>query len=120
MKIIYLPVIATFLVTFIIIYLTPIEAAASHNTCWIEAGSQDVFVRVFDKDRSGNIIAHRNSRGYFSVGHEIWKGKLEKGQKTLINSTYGEIRYDYKRSSDDRAYGNNTASCDRGGTIILP
>ena len=54
--------------------LIPLEAAAGHNTCQIRAGSDDVYVRVFNRDKDDNPISDG-----FSTG-EIWKGVIKKGE----------------------------------------
>ena len=97
------------------------EAAASHNTCWIKANNDDVFVRVYDRDRSGNTINNGNFyRKKFLGEGPLWEGVLKRGQTKSISSSNGEIRYDYEAASAFRAYGNNIALCSHGETIRLP
>ena len=121
MNIINRQVLTSFLAIFIISFLTIPDAAASHNICWLKAGDDDVFVRVYDKDRDGNTINDGNYyRKYFLGEREIWQGTLKKGETKLIESSNGKVRYDYKAASAYRSYGENTALCDHGETIILP
>lgn len=121
MKIIDKLVLTSFLAVFIISFLTIPDAAANHNICWLKASNDAVFVRVFDKDRDGNTINDGNYyRKYFLGEREIWQGTLKKGETKLIESSNGEVRYDYKASSAYRSYGENTALCDHDETIRLP
>jgi len=94
------------------------EVSAAHNECSIKAEDKVEWVRVFDVDQDGNI-----KRGYSSgyYAREIlWRGMLKKGQSHQVQSSNGEIIYEYKASSDDRSYGNNVASCSHGETITVP
>lgn len=121
MKIIYSLPIITFFVIFFTGFLILFEAAASHNTCWLKAGNDDVWVQVYDRDRDGNTINDGNFyRKYFLGERELWEGKLKNGQTKVIKSSNGEIRYDYKAASAYRSYGNNTASCSHGEIIRIP
>lgn len=43
-----------------------------------------------------------------------------KGQKQLIESSSGKIEFSYRRSSDDRTYGDNHADCVNGHVISIP
>ena len=121
MKLICSISITTFLSIFIITALTTPVAFASHNICWIKAANDDVFVRVFDKDRDGNTINDGNFyRKYFWGEKELWEGKLKRGQRKWIKSSNGQIGYDYMAASADRSYGRNTASCSHGEIIRIP
>ena len=105
-----------FFLGFLIIF----EATASQNTCWLRAGNDDVFVKVFDIDRAGNSAPGNSYSKYFLDKREIWEGKLNKGQTISIKSSNGKIRYDFKASRGYRTYGNNTATCSHGEIIRLP
>ena len=121
MKAMYLIPIITFWVIFIITALTTVKSAASHNVCWLKAQNNDVFVRIYDKDRDGNTINDGNFYRKYILGEgPLWEGVLKKGQRKMITSTNGEIRYDYQSASADRSYGRNTASCSHGEIIRLP
>jgi hypothetical protein len=99
---------------------TPPEAGADHNTCRLKAVNYDVYVRVFDVDRSGNTIWERNLYGNKYLGGELWKGELKKGESKIIESYNGKFRYDYKSHTQSRTYGNNLASCVHSEIIRLP
>ena len=121
MKKIYIISIITFCLLFLSGFAGVFEAAAAHNACRFKATNDDVFLRIFDKDASGNTINDGNYyRKYFLNERALWEGVLKKGQTQSIKSSNGEVRYDYKAASDYRAYGNNTASCSHGETIRLP
>ena len=97
------------------------EATAAHNACRFKATNDDVFLRIFDRDSSGNTLNDGNYyQKHFLNERPLWEGVLKKGQTISIKSSNGEVRYDYKAASDYRGYGNNTASCSHGETIRLP
>ncbi len=121
MKKIYIISTITFLLLFGAGFPGVFEAVANDNSCRFKATSDDVFLRIFDRDRSGNTINDGNYyRKHFLNERPLWEGALKKGQTQSIKSSNGEVRYDYKAASDDRGYGNNTASCTHGETIRLP
>jgi hypothetical protein len=69
----------------------------------------DVHVYVFeftDPDRVLERVLHR--------------GNIPKGHKQIIESSSGKIEYSYRRSSDDRSYGDNHAECVKGRVISIP
>ena len=94
------------------------EVSANHNACSIKAEDNVEWVRVFDVDQDGNI-KHGYSSGYYAR-EILWRGMLKKGLSHQIQSSNGEIIYEYKSSSDDRSYGDNVASCSHGEIISVP
>ena len=50
----------------------------------------------------------------------LYQGNIPKGQKQLIESSSGRIEFSYRRSSDDRTYGDNHADCVNGHVISIP
>ncbi len=50
----------------------------------------------------------------------LYQGTIPKGQKQLIESSRGKIQFDYRRSLDDRSYGDNRADCVNGKVISIP
>ena len=50
----------------------------------------------------------------------LYQGTIAKGQKQLIESSSGKIQFDYRRSLDDRTYGDNQADCVNGNVISMP
>jgi hypothetical protein len=101
------------------LFLSATAAFANHNVCTLKASGNEVWVRVFDVDRDGNIMRGHHSYGFISR-EVLWDGILAQGERSEIKSSSGQIRYDYKVSSDDRAYGNNSATCSHGEVIMLP
>jgi hypothetical protein len=107
-----------FLFAFFLTLVLASEVSAAHNACSIKAEDKVEWVRIFDVDQDGNIKLGYSS-GYYAK-EILWRGMLKKGQSHQIQSSNGEIIYDYKSSSDDRSYGNNVASCSHGETIRVP
>ena len=71
----------------VLIFLTGLSAfsatpaaSADDNSCWLEA-DQTVFLSIYDLDGMGNILSH------------IWEGVLAQGDKRLIVTSNGKIRY---------------------------
>ena len=102
------------LLVLLAVFLLPLDIFASHNSCRIKAGSNDVQVRVFDRDQDGNPI-----RDAFTYG-EIWRGVIKKGQSKNIKSSHGRINFSYRSLRDSRSYGGNFNNCFHGETIRLP
>ena len=107
-----------FLFAFFMTLVLASEVSAAHNACSIKAEDKVEWVRVFDVDSDGNIKQGYSS-GYYAR-EILWRGMLKKGQSHQIQSSNGEIIYEYKASSDDRSYGSNVASCSHGETISVP
>ncbi len=114
MKTIYAKESLTILAVLLAVFLFPFEASASHNSCRIKAGSNEVQVRVFDRDQDGNPI-----RNAFTYG-EIWKGVIKKGQSKSLKSSHGLINYSFRSLSDSRTYGGNFSTCTHGEIIRIP
>jgi len=73
---------------------------ADDNSCWITAPPQDdVWAIIYDADVDGN----RNN--------VIWKGKIAAGQKVKIQSTSGQIRYDYTFDPNQPYDGDVPVGC---------
>jgi hypothetical protein len=83
-------------------FLTWSSIAADHNVYWFEAPNDDVYLRVFDLDRAGNILDENS----LYLNDAIWKGYLEEGEKIIIESSYGSVRYDHRSASDYRTNVN--------------
>ncbi|OQY00776.1 MAG: hypothetical protein B6I22_15070 [Desulfobacteraceae bacterium 4572_123] len=56
MKKIYIISIITFYLLFFAGFPGVFEATAAHNTCRFKATNDDVYLKIFDKDSSGNTI----------------------------------------------------------------
>jgi hypothetical protein len=90
------------------------KAKAAEDTkadadCYLKA-SLDVRVIVWHADRSGN------------KGVRIWEGVLKKGERKLIRTPDGNIRYALWRNLDDDQYssGDKNRYCENGQEISVP
>lgn len=114
MKTIYINEPLIIIVVLVAIFLFPFDASASHNSCRIKAGSDDVQVRVFDRDQDGNPMRDTLTYG------EIWRGVIKKGQSKKIKSSHGRINYSFRSLSDNRDYGGNFSTCFHGEIVRIP
>ena len=89
---------------------TPPEADANTYTCTIRGGKQESYVVVTDMDREGNPLRQRG---------ELFQGVLKPDQNKTLNSTFGELRYSFKRYNQSRSQGRIFSDCN-GNTILLP
>jgi hypothetical protein len=90
------------------------EAKAAEDTkadadCYLKA-NVDVRVIVWHADRSGN------------KGVKIWEGVLKKGERKLIHTPDGNIRYAHRRNLADDQYfsGDKNRYCENGQEISVP
>ena len=83
-------------------------SAKSVDTCFIKANTRDVYVIVYDVDRSGN------------KGYELWKGWIRQGTERRIDTNTGQIRYYYALSDNQPLSGDIGRLCNRGGSISVP
>ena len=84
---------------FLVIIVTAfISVAEADETCYLEARHTDVRVEVWDLDKRGN------------KGQLIWKGVIKKGQRKLIRTSDGHLRY----GSTTYIEKNTLLSGDRG------
>ena len=88
----------------------PTEAAANTYTCTIKGGKQEAYVVVTDMDRDGNPLRQRG---------ELFQGVLKPNETQTLHSTFGELRYSFKRDNQLRSRGRVFAGC-KGNTIRLP
>jgi ABC-type ATPase with predicted acetyltransferase domain len=90
--------------------ISPVEAIGQDKSCQFEAtGTDDVYLVIREKAGPGEtreIV--------------VWEGWVKKDQKKRYASQTGQVRYDYRLSSDDRTYGDNRSSCEDGKTIRIP
>ena len=114
MKTIYTKLPLTILAVLLALFLFSSNAAASHNSCRIKAGSDDVRLRVFDRDQDDNPIRDASTYG------EIWRGVIKKGESIRIKSSHGRINYSYQSLRDSRSYGGNLTPCSHGEIIRVP
>jgi hypothetical protein len=79
------------------------------SACYIFANGEEVHVYVTEREP---MIGPQDK--------ELYKGYIPKNQKQLIKSSIGNIIYTYRRSVDDRSYGDNRADCADGNVISIP
>ena len=91
---------------------TPAQPASrpdSAKTCYIHANGEEVYVYAIEEDPMGG-----------PQDRVVFQGYIPKDQKQLIKSSMGEINFTYRRSVDDRSYGDNRADCANGNVISIP
>ena len=89
-----------FVLCFVMILLGVLSVAADDNSCFLSAPAEnDVWVIVHDADAEGD------------TNGVIWQGKIMAGQKVRIQSTSGNIRYDYRTDPDDAYGGDVSVGC---------
>lgn len=79
------------------------------TACYISADPEEVYVYVTEFTDPDNVLER-----------VLYQGFIPKGQKQLIESSRGKVIFSYKRSSDDRTYGDNHADCVNGNVISIP
>ncbi len=103
-------IILTFSAVVILNIMQPPEAAANIYTCTIKGGNQEAYVVVTDMDRDGNPLRQRG---------ELFQGVLKPNETQTLSSTFGELRYSFKRDNQLRSRGRVFSDC-KGNTIRLP
>ena len=85
------------------------EDTKADTSCYLKA-SVDVRVIVWPVDKSGN------------KGEKIWEGVIKKGERKLIRTPHGKIRYAVARNLDEDQYtsGEKSRWCDSGKEIGVP
>jgi uncharacterized membrane protein len=81
-------------------------ASADDKSCWLEAGNT-VYLSIDDLDSRGNIL------------ERLWRGVLAKGDKKLIKSSNGKIRYYTNPNADASSAGINK-TCVNNEIIAVP
>ena len=81
-------------------------AAADDYSCWLEAG-QTLYLSIYDLDSQGTILSH------------IWEGVLAQGDKKLIKSSNGKIRY-YTNPNAAASSPAVDKTCINNGVMIVP
>ena len=107
MKTLLKPSLVIILLSVTIMYF-PSGASADDKWCWLEATIERAYVYVTEMDQDG-VTETR-----------LWEGWIEQGERQKIESARGQIIYDYRLTSDDRTYGDNSADCDNGNTVSVP
>ena len=86
------------------------KASARENTCFFKATGTDVFVQVYDLDRSGE------------TRHRIWQGRLNEGEQVRISTSEGLLQYYYsaRPDEDQPMKGEIDRMCANNRTIGVP
>ena len=90
--------------------VSPLRADGPDMYCYLEAGSVDTYVVVWEEDRQGN---KRN---------QIWKGIINKRTRVQIQSRFGSIRYSSTIyiGKQDALSGDTSRWCSDGETVGVP
>lgn len=90
-------------------FLTTAQAGEDDNNCYLEA-SVDARVEVWNLDDDGN-------KGYL-----IWKGVIKQGDRKLIRSIDGRIRYASTTNLEENTAldGDVDRWCNNGSSIGVP
>ena len=101
-----------------IIFLAGVIAACAvgpdvdtrEGACRLKAAQSDVYLKVFDLDRNGNM------------GPLIWEGRINQGQTALINTSQAYFRYFYNSEPDvDRPFSSGPdKACDDLDVVVVP
>jgi hypothetical protein len=90
--------------------ILPAEAIAQDKSCQFEpTGPDDVYLTIREKTGPGD------EREYVT-----WEGWVKKDQQKQYTSQTGQISYDYRLSSGERTFGDNSSSCKDGQVIGVP
>ena len=86
------------------------KPAAAEGTCYIQATNDDVFIKVFDLDRDGNM------------GNLVWEGRVNANQSVKITVPHGFFRYYYNAEPDvdQPLSGGFDRSCGDDQTVLVP
>jgi hypothetical protein len=99
--------ISTTIVVIIITGFLPGPAAsADDNSCWLQA-EQGLYLSIYDLDSLGSILSL------------MWEGVLEQGNKKLIKSSNGRIRY-YTNPSGSSSSPGIDLTCHNNEIISVP
>jgi len=79
------------------------------TACYFYAKTEDVYVYVTEYAAPGSVVEK-----------VLYQGTIPKGQKQLVQSSQGKIKFSYQLSSEDRTYGDNHADCTNGKVISSP
>ena len=102
--------------------ITLTEAAASRVKAFLEQRGKGVGLRLGVKTTgcSGMAYVIEYADPDRVLERVLYQGTIPKGRKQLIESSRGKIVFSYRRSSEDRAYGDNHADCVKGNVISIP
>jgi len=79
------------------------------TACYLYANNEDVHVYVIEYAGADRVLEKI-----------LYQGTIPEDQQQFIESSRGKIEYNYRRSSEDRSYGDNHADCVNGNVISVP
>lgn len=86
------------------------EVGTREGACILKATQGDVYLKVFDLDRNGNM------------GALIWQGRINQGQTARIKTSQTYFRYFYNSEPDvDRPFSSGPdKACDDLDVVVIP
>lgn len=86
------------------------DVDSKKGACYLKAVHSDVYVKVFDLDRDGNM------------GPLIWQGRINQNETARIKTPHAYFRYYYNSEPDvdQPLSGGNDRSCNNLETILVP
>ena len=86
------------------------DATAKPGSCYLKAKATDVYVKLFDLNRDGDM------------GSLIWQGRINQGQEVLVTVPHARFRYYYNASPDvnQPMSGGLSRWCDSKKTVAVP
>lgn len=86
------------------------EVGTREGACTLKAAQGDVYLKVFDLDRNGNM------------GALIWQGRINQGQTARIKTSRAYFRYFYNSEPDvDRPFSSGLdKACDDLDVVVVP
>ncbi|MGD8963744.1 MAG: hypothetical protein PVF29_12030 [Desulfobacterales bacterium] len=86
------------------------DGGPAEGACYLKATHGDVYLRVFDVDRNGNM------------GALVWQGRINQDQTTRIQTTHAYFRYFYNSEPDVEQPFRSGADkvCDDLATVDVP
>jgi hypothetical protein len=90
--------------------ISPIEVIGQDKSCVFEpSGPADVYLIIRE------TVGPGDEREYVT-----WEGWVKKDQQKQYTSQTGRVDYDYRLSSGNLTYGDNSSSCEDGQVIGVP
>lgn len=85
-------------------------APKEDGACILKAAHHDVYLKVFEVDRDGNM------------GALIWQGRIHKGQTARVRTAHAYVRYFYNSAPDiDQPFrGGVDKACNDSDTVDVP
>jgi len=86
------------------------DATATPGSCYLKAKATDVYVKLFDLNRDGDM------------GSLIWQGRINQGQEVLVTVPHARFRYFYNASPDvnQPMSGGFSRWCENKRTVAVP